>query len=164
MTLGCQKPDIHTRIFRISHKSEIIKKRVIHLEGKDRDARYLGFFECFNAGDYYEAHDVLEDLWLESRGLPDADFYKALIQMAGGFVHLRMHDNPKWPAAGPRLRPAYVLFSKSRAYLDNYPDFHHGLDLAKTISLIDQWCAHLEGGGFNVNPLHTVAAPNLRVD
>jgi len=101
---------------------------------------------------------------LESRGLPDADFYKALIQMAGGFVHLRMHDNPKWPAAGPRLRPAYVLFSKSRAYLDNYPDFHHGLDLAKTISLIDQWCAHLEGGGFNVNPLHTVAAPNLRVD
>tara|TARA_B100001971_G_scaffold208574_2_gene230614 strand:+ start:200 stop:646 length:447 start_codon:yes stop_codon:yes gene_type:complete len=148
----------------MSHKAVWINKRVAHLEGKGRDPRYLGFFECFNGGDYYEAHDVLEDLWLESRGLPDADFYKALIQMAGGFVHLTMHDNPKWPAASPRLRPAHVLLSKAKAYLENYPDSHHGLGLTETIGLIDQWCAYLEKSGFKVNPLPTVVAPNLEVD
>ncbi|MDP6903212.1 MAG: DUF309 domain-containing protein [Verrucomicrobiota bacterium] len=164
MTLVCQKPDIHTKIIRVSHKTGRINQRVAHLKGKGRDARYLGFFECFNAGDYYEAHDVLEDLWLESRGLPDADFYKALIQLAGGFVHLTIHDNPKWPAAGSRLRPAHILLSKARAYLEMYPDFHHGLDLTVTLGLIDQWCAHLEKGGFKVNPLPMVTAPNLSVD
>jgi len=163
VTLGCQKPDIHTTIFAVSHKTARINTRVAHLEGKGWDARYLGFFECFNAGDYYEAHDVLEDLWLESRGLPDADFYKALIQMAGGFVHLTMHENPKWPAAGPRLRPAHILLSKARAYLKNYPDNHHGLELTKTIGLIDQWCVYLEKGEFKVNPLPSSVAPSLEI-
>ena len=163
MALVCQKPDIHTKIIRVSHKTGWINQRVAHLKGKGLDARYLGFFECFNAGNYYEAHDVLEDLWLESRGLPDADFYKALIQMTGCFVHLTMHENPKWPAAGPRLRPAHMLLSKARAYLKKYPDSHHGLDLTVALSLIDQWCAHLEKGAFKVNPLPTVTAPNLEV-
>ena len=164
MTLGCQKPDIHTKIQTVSHKTGWINQRVAHLEGKARDARFLGFFECFNAGEYYEAHDVLEDLWLESRDHPDANFYKALIQLAGGFVHLTMHENPKWPAAGPRLRPAHTLFSKARAYLENYPNHHHGLDLTETKGLIDQWCAHLEEGEFKVNPLPMVDAPTLEVE
>ncbi len=163
-TLGCQKPDIHTKILTVSHKTGWINQRVAHLEGKARDARFLGFFECFNAGEYYEAHDVLEDLWLESRNHPDANFYKALIQLAGGFVHLTMHENPKWPAAGSRLRPAHTLFSKARAYLGGYPDFHHGLDLTETKGLIDQWCVHLEEGEFKVNPLSMVDAPALEVE
>ena len=29
------------------------------------DPCYQGYFRCFNAGDYYEAHDVLEHLWLK---------------------------------------------------------------------------------------------------
>ena len=49
----------------------------------------------------------------KTRGTPDADFYKALIQLAGGFVHLIMHENPKWPAAGHRLRPAHRLLGKA---------------------------------------------------
>ena len=27
---------------------------------------YNGYFVCFNRGDYYEAHDVLEHLWLQN--------------------------------------------------------------------------------------------------
>ena len=162
--LGCQKPDIHTKILTVSRKTGWINQRVSHLEGKTRDARFLGFFECFNAGEYYEAHDILEDLWLESRNHPDANFYKALIQLAGGFVHLTMHENPEWPAAGPRLRPAHVLLSKARAYLGDYPDFYYGLDLTKTKKLIDQWRGHLEEGEFSENPLGKVETPILQVE
>ena len=32
------------------------------------DPRYTGFFACFNERQYYEAHDILEDLWLEETG------------------------------------------------------------------------------------------------
>ena len=79
-------------------------------------------------------------------------------------MHLVMHENPKWPAAGSRLRPAHTLFSKARAYLGDYPDFHHGLDLTETKGLIDRWCVHLEEGEFKVNPLSMVDAPTLEVE
>src|SRR5438067_657768 len=31
------------------------------------DPHYQGFFQCFNEQRYYEAHDVLEHLWLQNR-------------------------------------------------------------------------------------------------
>lgn len=56
-------------------------------EGESRgwDIRYSAYFHHFNRGDYYEAHDVLESLWLEQgRQAPSAAFYQGLIQLAGG--------------------------------------------------------------------------------
>jgi len=52
--------------------------------GGGRDPRLTGYFECFNSGRYYEAHDVLEDLWLrQGKTHPDHAFHKGLIQLAG---------------------------------------------------------------------------------
>ena len=145
----------------MTHKAGWIVEQVAHLKGQKHDARYLGFFECFNSGEFYTAHDVLEDLWLESRGQPDADFYKALIQIAGGFVHLTMHESPEYPDAGHRLRPSFRLLQKAKGYLQCYPNQHHGLDLSEAIALIDDWCVRLEGSGFEENPLKTNQAPQL---
>ena len=50
------------------------------------DPRYQGFFTCFNEQKYYEAHDVLEQLWLNTN-TSDDNFFKGLIQAAGAFVH-----------------------------------------------------------------------------
>lgn len=147
----------------MTHKSGWISERVAHLAGEIHDARYLGYFECFNTGDFYEAHDVLEDLWLETRGQPDADFYKALIQLAGGFVHLTMHENPKWPAAGPRLRPAHKLMGMARGYLEKYPETHHGMEKAGVFHVIDHWRNQLEMDDFTVNPLHDQPSPHLPI-
>ena len=73
------------------------------------DPRYAGYFVCFNRGDYYEAHDVLEDLWLEEHG-PDRSYYQGLIQLAGALVHLRKQAERPWhPKDGARLRPAERL-------------------------------------------------------
>ena len=145
----------------MTHKAGWIDERVAHLKDQNHDARYLGFFECFNSGEFYTAHDVLEDLWLETRGQPDADFYKALIQLAGGFVHLAMHESPEYPDAGPRLRPSFRLLQKAKGYLQSYPNLHHGLDLSEAIALIDDWCVRLEGSRFEENPLKANQAPKL---
>ena len=52
-------------------KNERIAAFVAQLGGSPDpalDPRYLGYFTCFNAQQYYEAHDVLEKLWLETKG------------------------------------------------------------------------------------------------
>ena len=83
------------------------------------DRHYVGFFRCFNAQLYYEAHDVLEEVWLPIRGQPQAKFYQGLIQMAGGFVHLQKQ----------RLGPAARLFALALANFETYPAHHAGIDL-----------------------------------
>src|ERR1700730_1310110 len=54
----------------------------------ERHPYYLAFFRCWNEQRYYEAHDILEQLWLKTKS-PDADYFKGLIQAAGAFVHLQ---------------------------------------------------------------------------
>jgi len=117
-------------------------------QGQDLDAHYLGFFDCFNRQLYFEAHDVLEDLWLPDRHGPNGAFYKALIQLAGAFVHLQKN----------RLRPSAALLKLAQASLEKYPERHEGLNLTAVRLLIVGWLAQLERGAFRSNPL----APNNR--
>jgi predicted metal-dependent hydrolase len=42
--------------------------------------------ELFNAGEFYECHEVLEDVWRPSRG-EERYFLQALIHFAVGFYH-----------------------------------------------------------------------------
>ncbi|MCP5520319.1 MAG: DUF309 domain-containing protein [Verrucomicrobiales bacterium] len=58
----------------------------------------LGYFDCFNRGRFFEAHDVLEEHWLDCRLAPEGNYFKALIQFAGVFVHL--DKRRRAPAAG----------------------------------------------------------------
>src|ERR1041385_3444222 len=68
---------------RMSKKSAAIAALIEGLRGRELDAHYLGYFECFNRQLYFEAHDVLEELWLTDRNGPNGAFYKGLIQLAG---------------------------------------------------------------------------------
>lgn len=135
----------------MSKKSGRIAARIQGLQGGQFDAHYLGYFECFNRGLFYEAHDVLEELWLEDRRGVNGNFYKGLIQLAGAFVHLQKN----------RLRPSAALFKLARTNLAAYSGVHQGLDVGKTIELIDVWLKRLEAGQFAVNPLSESNAPKL---
>lgn len=42
--------------------------------------------DLFNAGDFYECHEVLEELWMDSQA-PDRRFLQSLIHFAVGFYH-----------------------------------------------------------------------------
>lgn len=123
------------------------------LRGGLHDPRYLGFFSCFNQALYYEAHDVLEDLWLESRGQPLDLFYKALIQLAGAFVHLQKH----------RLHPAGSLFKLSNSYLIRFAPVCEQLDVVATLTLSNTWRSLLEESNWTVNPLGHRPAPELNL-
>ena len=148
-------------------KSERMEFLVKKLEGSSSkssfDACYLGYFECFNSQRYYEAHDVLEHLWLKiGREAPDYAFYKGLIQLAGGFVHLRLQNmHPDHPKHGRRLHPALRLFRLAEANLDSYGPVHHGLDLAQVLSLCRRVITSLEQSEFIENPWTPESAPAL---
>ena len=119
--------------------------------GRELDAHYLGYFDCFNRQLFYEAHDVLEDLWLKDRHGAEGSFYKGLIQLAGAFVHLQKN----------RLRPAAALFKLALANLDKYPREHKQLNLKAVQALAQKWLQELERDGFRLNPLTAANVPRL---
>jgi predicted metal-dependent hydrolase len=124
---------------------------------------YQGFFTCFNAQQYYEAHDVLEHLWLQTRGADHA-FFKGLIQFAGAFVHLqKQHSHPAHPKHGRRLRPAVRLFALAAANLAAYAPRHLELDVAALLVLGQQHADAITRTGFTVNPWQPATAPHLRL-
>ncbi len=140
----------------MSHKSPKIAAFIADLRGRDLPAHYLGYFECFNRSLFYEAHDVLEELWLADRHGPDGNFYKGLIQLAGAFVHLQK-DCVKYP----RLRPAAALFTLAEENFLPYPAMHQRVELDSVRALITDWRGRLEATSFNRNPLTPGNAPKL---
>jgi predicted metal-dependent hydrolase len=137
----------------VSHKSARIAAMIESFRGQELAAHYLGYFDCFNRQLFYEAHDVLEDLWLPDRHGANGNFYKGLIQLTGAFVHLQKN----------RLRPAAALFQLARANLEKYPRRHQQLDLTVVLALIADWRQRLEQGKFTVNPLTAQTAPKLEL-
>jgi predicted metal-dependent hydrolase len=122
-------------------------------EGK-HDRHYTGFFELFNRREFFEAHEVLEHIWLKDRQGPNGAFYKGLIQLAGAFVHLQRN----------RPRPAAALFKLARANFEKYPPTHEHLNLNDVRGLIGTWLADLEQTPFRINPLAAANAPCLKLE
>jgi predicted metal-dependent hydrolase len=138
----------------MSKKSAKIAALIDQCRGKNLPAHYLGYFECFNRQLFYEAHDVLEELWLaEGKHGANYGFYKGLIQFAGAFVHLQKN----------RLRPAAALFRLCQTYLRHYPDEHQRLNVASIMALADEWTVELERQDYGSNPFPEKAPPQLAV-
>jgi len=137
----------------MSKKSPKIAALIASFQGREMDAYYLGYFECFNQQLYYEAHDVLEELWLRDKKSPNYAFHKGLIQYAGAFVHLQKN----------RLRPAAALFKLARANVAQYPSPHERLDLALLLITIEDWLKELEANNFTINPLTPQNIPSLQI-
>jgi predicted metal-dependent hydrolase len=123
---------------------------------------YLEYFRLFNAQEYYQAHDVLEHIWLGSDGERYV-FYKALIQFAGGFVHLQHHHRePGHRIHGKRLRPAARLFRRSAELLGGIPRSYEGLVIEEIVVMSVSSAEALEISDFAHNPWHPDRAPQLR--
>jgi len=131
-------------------------KRIAAMAGQFRegklDAHYLGYFDCFNRQLFYEAHEVLEHIWLKDKHGPNGAFYKGLIQLAGAFVHLQKN----------RPQPAAALFKLALANLQKYPQVHEHLNLKGICGLIGKWLDELEQ--LKINPLTATNAPKLKLE
>jgi predicted metal-dependent hydrolase len=127
------------------------------------DPCYQGYFTCFNSQRYYEAHDVLEHLWLQ--GDPENyAFFKGLIQFAGAFVHLKkQREFPEHPKHGRRLRPAVRLFDLAASNLSDYRPRHMDLDVTGVCALCEQMAQEIIAGRFKVNPWKPQTAPQIRL-
>ena len=122
---------------------------------------YLGFFQCWNEQRYYEAHDVLEHLWLETKS-DDADFFKGLIQAAGGFVHLqKQHARPTHPKDGRRLYPAVRLFRLAEKNLSPFGPMRHRFDITGFLQLLRRHVDAIVASDHRVNPWSPETAPTI---
>lgn len=148
-----------------THKSPKIALLIRDCHGGKWDPHYLGYFRCFNAGDYYEAHDVLEELWLgEGKDGAHYNFYKGLIQIAGAFVHMKQHFHaPDHHAHGRRLEPAFRLLRRAcdltRPFLPVFQD----LDLTAVHQLAGDYGERLCADAFRINPWHPDRRPQIEL-
>jgi hypothetical protein len=82
------------------------------------DPRYLAGILFFNERDFFEAHEVWEDLWSESHG-DERRFYQGLIQAAVGLFHF----------GGGNLGGALKLYRSGYDYMKTCGSPFHGLDV-----------------------------------
>ena len=125
---------------------------------------YAAFFQLWNAQKYYEAHDVLEQLWLVEKNAELARFYQALIQAAGAFVHLQKNfQKPSHPKHSRRLPPATRLFELALRNLQNLPDEFRELDLVHFRKLLAATREKIIASDFHKNPWSPQTALRLRL-
>ena len=99
---------------------------------QEYDPRYLAGIEHFNTCDFFEAHEVWEELWTEYQG-PSRKFYQGLIQVAVCLHHL----------GNGNTRGAKKLYFGSRGYLEAYGSRHEGINLDKLLSELHACCAEV---------------------
>lgn len=100
----------------------------------------------FNAGDYFMAHETLEEHWIDAED-SERDFYQALIHLAVGFHHYK-RDNRN----GARSQ-----FFKAAKRLATYPDEFEGVDVQAVRRFLEEAQPKLE----KEEPLEP---PKLEVD
>ena len=84
--------------------------------------------EEFNRGLFFECHDTLEDLWMETVGT-DRLFLQGLIQVSVGFYHL-FNENFKGAAS---------QFSRGLGKLERYRPSHRGIELNFFTEEVARW-------------------------
>jgi predicted metal-dependent hydrolase len=79
---------------------------------------YLAGIEKFNECEYFESHEIWEELWTEYRG-DSRKFYQGLIQAAVALYHF----------GNGNIRGARKLHASVNGYLETYKPRHLGLDV-----------------------------------
>ena len=82
----------------------------------------------FNRGYYFEAHDTLEALWMETSGT-DRLFLQGLIQVSVGFYHL----------SNENFKGAVSQLTKGLLKLENYLPEHRGVELKSFTDEVSHW-------------------------
>ena len=93
-------------------EEEVAERRPVLLEG----------IRQYNDGYFFEAHETLEELWLQSPW-PIRKFLQGLIQTAAAFVHLMRHE---YPGTVGLLRAALEK-------LEGFPPDYMGLDVGRLV-------------------------------
>lgn len=102
------------------------------MDTPDYDSLYLKGIEHFNECDFYESHEVWEDLWADQQGEPRR-FYQGLIQAAVALHHF----------GNGNIHGARKLNIGCRKYLDPFRPHFLGLDLDAFLANMDRCFAEV---------------------
>ena len=102
------------------------------MEEAEHDPRYHQGIEHFNECDFFEAHEVWEELWADVEG-PSRKFYQGLIQVAVCLHHF----------GNGNIRGAKKLYVSSTNYLRPYAPLHARLDLNNLLAQLEICCAEI---------------------
>lgn len=150
----------------MSKKSPKIAEILKDIDHPTWDSHYIGYFRCFNQQLYYEAHDVLEELWLaEGKEGKNYAFYKGLIQFAGAFVHMKLQrEFPEHKVHGRRLEPASRLLKLAMDNVSSYGEFYQDLDVNVFSEIAQRYYDALITDDCKVNPWDPDQAPLLQMN
>jgi len=74
----------------------------------------------FNAGQYFEAHEALEDAWNAEKGLV-GELYRGILQIAVVYLHITRRN----------YNGAVKVYSRSQRWLKDWPEICKGIQVGK---------------------------------
>ena len=86
----------------------------------------------FNSGQFFDAHEVWEQIWLHAR-LPRKTFLQGLIQIVAAFHHYSRENR----------RGAQSLLAAGLAKLDQFPADYRGMALGEFRAAVGEWASAL---------------------
>ena len=89
-------------------------------------SRLIAAINKFNQKDYFECHEILEDLWFDVRD-SSRDLYQGLLHIAVGFYHLTKKNN---------FKGTIIQLTKAEEKLGKFPGVIHGIDLVKLLKQV----------------------------
>ncbi len=114
---GLVRPHHDFQIFPFQLSIRVRYNERMAAEAPQYDPRYLAGIVLFNRGDFFEAHEVWESLWMETPA-PERRFYQGLIQAAVALVHF----------GNGNLGGAAKLYRSSRDYMLRFGSPYIGLN------------------------------------
>lgn len=89
---------------------------------------------CYERGEFFEAHEHWEGVWLECQGQEKA-FLQALIQITVAFHHLKRKN----------LAGAESMLRRALRRLDAYPAEFGGVEVEQVRASVRAWIEAIEG-------------------
>jgi uncharacterized protein len=105
------------------------------MDSHDKDRLFRKGLEAFNSGRFYDAHELWEEVWLETLN-PEKMFLQGLIQVAAAFHHYSRANR----------QGTQNLLHAGLAKIERFPHAHKGLEVERLRIAVRRWLAALEGG------------------
>lgn len=109
--------------------------------------------ELFNTRYFFEAHEILEDVWMKDRS-PTRKFYQGLIQIAGGYHHYQNGNH----------RGAVELLIRGSNLLRPYGDAYLGVDLRHLLAHVAGDAEAIQRLRDGVSSEESVVLPKIRFE
>jgi uncharacterized protein len=107
----------------------------IGMDSHEKDRLYEEGLEAFNSHQFFEAHELWEDLWRETPQ-PDKRYLQGLIQVAAAFHHYSRAN----------LRGTRKLLHEGLLKLDAFPETHRGFEIEPLRAAVREWLEALKIG------------------